>query len=178
MLSDGASTQKQYDDISGQIKIIDRQIEVVQSNRFTIRAEIQAIQAGIFLAKDILSKSRVVFPTQGTILEKYVEIGEIASPGKVLYKIANLDKMELTAYVSGEQLSQVKLGQEATVSIDDVNGGLKDFKGKVTWIASQAEFTPKNIQTKEERLSQVYAIKITVKNDGTIRINMPGEVRF
>lgn len=178
MLSEGASTQKQYDDVSGQIKVIDKQMAVVESNKLTINAEIQAIQAGILLAKDMLSKTKVVFPANGTVLEKYISIGEIAVPGKALFKIANLDEMELTAYVSGEQLTQIELGQTVTVSIDKAGGGLKDMNGKVSWIASQSEFTPKNIQTREERLSQVYAIKVVVKNDGSIRINMPGEVRF
>jgi HlyD family secretion protein len=178
MLSEGAATQKQYDDVSGKIKVIDKQIAVIFSNKSTVLAEIQAIKAGVLLANNMLSKTKIVFPVDGTVLEKYISVGEVALPGKALFKIANLEEMEITAYVSGKQLTAIKLGQTVTVSIDKAEGGLKDMNGKITWIASQAEFTPKNIQTREERLSQVYAIKVSVKNDGSIRINMPGEVRF
>jgi HlyD family secretion protein len=178
MLSDGAATQKQYDDITGQIQVIDRQIAVVQSNYAAVQAEIQAIRAGVSLSEDMLSKTKISFPVTGTVLEKYVEAGELAVPGKALFKVANLDTMKLTAYVSGKQLTSLKLRQKVTVGIDDKDGGIKKYEGTISWIASQAEFTPKNIQTREERLSQVYAIKIAVKNDGAIRINMPGEVWF
>lgn len=178
MLVDGAATQKQYDDITGQIQIIDRQVSVVQSNHAAVQAEIQAIHAGVLLSEDMLSKTKVLFPVTGTVLEKYVETGELAIPGKSLFKVADLDTMKLTAYVSGEQLTSLKLRQKVTVGIDGNDGNIKRYEGTISWIASQAEFTPKNIQTREERLSQVYAIKIAVKNDGAIRINMPGEVWF
>jgi HlyD family secretion protein len=178
MFADGAATQKQVDDINGQIEVIDKQISSVQSNLQGIDAEIAATESGIKQAADLLARTKIYAPLTGTILEKYAEAGEMAAPGKALFKIADLETMELKAYISALQLSQVKLGQQVTVSIDGPDGKLTHFEGTVSWIASEAEFTPKNIQTREERVSQVYAIKVKVKNDGRIKINMPGEVRI
>ncbi len=178
MLADGAATPKQIDDFDGQIGIIDTQIKSIASNSLSINAEIKAIEAGLEQAKDMLNKTNPQFLTSGTILEKYAEIGEMANPGKAIYKLANMDTMKLTAYISGNQLSAIQLGQKVTVSIDNPDGSLKDYKGTISWISPQAEFTPKNIQTREERLSQVYALRILVPNDGAIKINMPGEVKF
>ena len=178
MFSDGAATQKQLDDINGQVEVLNRQISSVQSNLEGIDAEAQAIQTGIMQAVDLLKRTKVYTPAKGIILEKYAELGEMAAPGKALFKMADLDTMELKAYVSALQLPAIKLGQKVKVSIDAPDGGMKDYEGTISWIASEAEFTPKNIQTKEERVSQVYAIKVRVKNDGAIKLNMPGEVRF
>jgi HlyD family secretion protein len=178
MFADGAATQKQLDDIKGQVEVINRQINSVHSNLEGVDADVAAFESGRMQASDMLSRTKVYAPTDGTILEKYVEAGEMASPGKALFKIANLEDMELRAYVSALQLPVIKLGQPVKVSIDGPDGKLIDFEGIISWISSEAEFTPKNIQTREERVSQVYAVKVRVKNDGAIKINMPAEVRF
>jgi HlyD family secretion protein len=112
------------------------------------------------------------------VLTKYSEENEITSFGKPLYKIADLEKITLRAYISGDQLSQVKLGQEVTVMIDKPDNQYDTYKGTITWISSRAEFTPKIIQTKEERVNMVYAFKVEVPNDGSMKIGMPGEVNF
>jgi HlyD family secretion protein len=178
MFADGAATQKQLDDLNGQIEVINRQISSVQSNLEGINAEVSALEAGIAQSKDMLARTKVIAPISGTILEKYAEAGEMAAPGKALFKIADLDNMELKAYVSALQLPSIKIGQTVKVSIDDTDGKLIDYQGTISWISDEAEFTPKNIQTREERVSQVYAIKVVVKNDGKIKINMPAEVRL
>ncbi|MBN1117565.1 MAG: HlyD family efflux transporter periplasmic adaptor subunit [Bacteroidales bacterium] len=178
MLKDGAATQKQFDDLTGQIDILDRQINLVKTNLASIQAEVKAFEAGIAQAKDMLRRTKIYLPSNGTIIEKYAETGEVTGAGKAILKLAKLEEMELKAYVSEQQLSALKTGQELTVSIDNLEGDLTHYRGFISWISSEAEFTPKNIQTKEERLSQVYAIKVKVKNDGLIKINMPGEIRF
>lgn len=178
MLKDGAATPKQIDDLSGQIDVLDRQILAVKSQLAGIQAEAAAIEAGIAQAKDRLGRTKHVAPVTGVVLQKYAEPGEVTAAGKALFKMADLTQMDLKAYISGRQLSQVKLGQKVTVRIDGAEGKLLPYQGTVSWIASEAEFTPKNIQTREERLSQVYAIKVSVDNDGAIKINMPGEVVF
>ncbi len=178
MFADGAATQKQLDDLNGQIEIINRQISSVQSNLEGIDAEASAYESGILQASDMLKRTKVLVPIDGTILEKYAEMGEMAAPGKALFKMANLEVMELKAYASALQLPAIKIGQTVKVSIDGPDGKMIDFDGTISWISPEAEFTPKNIQTREERVSQVYAIKVRVKNDGTIKINMPAEVRF
>jgi HlyD family secretion protein len=126
----------------------------------------------------MINKSLIVNPIDGTVLTKYAETGELASEGKPLYKIADVSKIILRAYFSGEQISQVKLGQKCTVSIDVPGGKLKDYPGIVSWISDKAEFTPKILQTKDERVNLVYAVKVSVKNDGGIKIGMPGELRL
>lgn len=178
MYADGAATQKQVDDVSGQIDVIEKQIRAVETNLVGITAEVTAIEASELQINDQLQRTRVISPVDGTILQKYAEEGEVTAPGKALFKVANLKQMELKAYVSGNQLSTVKIGQNVTVLIDGPEGKLKSYIGKVIWVSSEAEFTPKNIQTREERLSQVYAIKIIVENNGDIKINMPAEVQF
>ncbi len=176
MLKDGAATQKQFDDVEGQVSIIKKQISAVESNLAGINAEVVAIDASIAQAIDMKLRTKVKSPVKGTIIQKYVQEGEIAAPGRALFKVADLTNMELKAYISGNQLSSVNIGDDVSVYIDGDKENLKKYTGKISWIASEAEFTPKNIQTREERLSQVYAIKVLVKNDGAIKINMPGEV--
>jgi HlyD family secretion protein len=178
MYADGAATQKQLDDVNGQIDVINRQINSVNSNLQGIDAESNATNAGILQAQDMLARTKIYAPSDGTVLEKYTEVGEMAAPGKSLFKIANLETMELKAYVSATQLPEIKIGQTVKVSIDGSDGKMIEYQGTISWISSEAEFTPKNIQTREERVSQVYAIKVLVKNDGAIKINMPAEVRF
>jgi len=125
-----------------------------------------------------LDRSQIENPMQGTVIQKYAQTGEITGFGMPLYKIALLDPLFLRAYVSGNQLAKIKLGQEVVINVDDGNGGIKNYSGKISWISSKAEFTPKVIQTREERVSLVYAIKVSVKNDGGLKIGMPGEITF
>jgi HlyD family secretion protein len=125
--------------------------------------------------EDQLQKSRIVNPVNGTVLVKYAEANEIATFGKPLYKIADLSTLQLRVYVSETQLSEIKIGQEVIIKID-AGETMKDFAGTISWIASEAEFTPKIIQTKEERVNLVYAVKINVINDGSLKIGMPAEM--
>lgn len=178
MLEQGASSQKQIDDLKTQHVVITKQISQVESNYSTITAEAEAIDVGVLQVEDQLSRASVKIPQNGSILETYAEVGESVAPGKPLFKIADLDTLELKAYFSADQLSAVKLGDEVSVMVDKGKEDTKTLKGKVSWIAANAEFTPKIIQTKEERVSLVYAVKILVPNDGTLRINMPGEVKL
>ena len=136
------------------------------------------IDKQIKLLNEQISKAKIVNPVNGTVLEKYVEENEIAVTGKALYKIARLDEIELRVYVSGAQLPNVKLGQKVKVYIDKDEETNQEYEGEVFWISDQAEFTPKIIQTKEERVNMVYAVKVRVKNDGKLKIGMPGEVKF
>lgn len=178
MLKDGAATQKQLDDITGQMSVIDKQIESTQTQFTSVNKELEVLNAQRAIAIDQLSRCTVKSPISGTILETYAEQGELTAPGKALIKIANLDKLNLKVYVSGAQLPNVKIGQELNVLIDKTEKENQTLKGRVVWISSEAEFTPKIIQTKEERVKLVYAVKVTVKNDGTLKIGMPGEVSW
>ncbi|PKP02259.1 MAG: HlyD family secretion protein [Bacteroidetes bacterium HGW-Bacteroidetes-6] len=178
LLSDGAATQKQKDDIVYQISVIDRQIANVRSQGSPIGAEAGSVDAQIEQIIDQIQRSTITSPISATVLTQYLNEGEIAVAGKPLVKIANLKIMYLKAYVSGSQLSEVKLNQKVTVRIDNGEDGYKEYEGIVTWISQQAEFTPKIIQTKEERVNLVYAIKVKVINDGSVKIGMPGEVLF
>lgn len=178
MLNEGAASQKQFDDIDGQLEVLNKQITAAETNFEGIRAELKATDAGIKQIIDQIDRSKVRAPAEGTILEKYIEKGELAIPGKALLKIADLSKMELKAYVSGSQLSEFHLNDSVRVLVDSESGNMMKFRGTISWISDEAEFTPKNIQTREERVSQVYAVKIIVPNDGTLKINMPAEVYF
>lgn len=186
LLKADAATQKQYDDISAQIEVQKRQLQVTQqqiavaeSNTNTqnrsILSEKQPLTKRVAQLQDQLDKTTIVNPVSGTVLTTYAEEGEFANIGKPLYRIADLSVLNLRAYMTGDQLSQVKLGDSVTVRIDDGKDGYLNYRGKVTWIAAEAEFTPKTIQTKEERAHLVYAMKIKVKNDGRLKIGMYGE---
>ncbi len=178
MKASGAATQKQYDDITGQLKLINKQKAANNTQKVAIQKEFEILVAKELLIEELLNKCRIKNPAKGTVIEKYAELGEITTAGKPLYKIANLKKIILRAYISGGQLHAVKNGQGCKVLIDKGKKEFLEYKGKVTWISSQAEFTPKIIQTKEERVNMVYAIKIEVINDGKIKMGMPGEVIF
>ncbi len=179
LLQDQAATGKQLDDVSGQIQVFERQISALSSQNGTIFSEMAALDVQIEQVDDQLSRSRIVNPVNGTVLTTHIEPGELAVLGRPLFKIADLETMYLRAYVTGAQLPGVRLGQEVTVLIDENATANQALSGTITWISDQAEFTPKLIQTKEERVSLVYAIKIRVANaDGLIKIGMPGEVMF
>ncbi|MCE4565771.1 HlyD family efflux transporter periplasmic adaptor subunit [Maribellus sp. CM-23] len=178
MVKDQAATQKQLDDISGQISVIQKQIESTRTQFVSVNKELEVLEAQQETTKDLLTRCTVKSPVSGTILETYVEQGELATPGKPLFKIADLDVLTLKVYVSGAQLPNVKIGQQVNVLIDKSETENQTLSGEVTWISSEAEFTPKIIQTKEERVKLVYAVKVAVKNDGTLKIGMPGEVSW
>ncbi len=178
MLKDGASTQKQLDDITGQINVLERQIESTRTQFTSVNKELEVLDTQQASTADLLERCTVTTPANGTILETYVEQGELATPGKPLFKIVNLEKLTLKVYVSGAQLPAVKIGQTVDVLIDKTETENQTLQGKVAWISSEAEFTPKIIQTKTERVKLVYAVKVSVKNDGTLKIGMPGEIKF
>ena len=173
----GAATSKQRDDIAGQVALLEAQMAATESQKSSVETEMTSLDVQIQQVEDQLGKCLVRNPVQGTMLSKYRQAGEITAPGQSLYKLANLDELMLRVYVSGDQLSGIQIGGEVTVRYD-APGGLESASGKVTWISSEAEFTPKVIQTREERISLVYAVKIGVPNDGALKIGMPGEVLF
>lgn len=178
MLHDGASTQKQLDDIQGQMNVIDKQIESTKTQFVAISKELKVLDTQKLSLIDQMKRCTIQSPVLGTILETYAEEGELTTFGKPLFKIADLNKLELKIYVSGAQLPGIKLGMSVEVIIDKSETENQNLSGKITWISSEAEFTPKIIQTKEERVKLVYAVKVAVKNDGTLKIGMPGEVVF
>lgn len=182
-----AATQKQLDDINSQIEILRRQIGVtkqqirvqknnVQTQNRSILSEEKPLKKKVEQLEDQLNKASIINPTEGTVLTKYAEAGEITNPGKALYKIADLNTIILRAYITGAQLSEVKLNQAVMVRVDKGEDDYKQFTGTITYISDKAEFTPKTIQTKDERANLVYAVKIKVKNDGYLKIGMYGEV--
>lgn len=175
LIKENAGTQQQLDDINGKIDVINQQIKSVEIQNAPVVNELKNIDVQISQLEDQLQKSNIINPINGTVLVKYAEPNEITSFGKPLYKIADLSTMQLKVYVSEKQLPSIIIGQEVTVKIDAENG-MKDYNGSISWISSESEFTPKIIQTKEERVNLVYAVKINVKNDGSLKIGMPAEM--
>lgn len=178
MLADGAATQKQFDDIKGNISVIEKQILASNTQKQSIMSELNVLDARIEQLKDQVSKSSVRAPSSGTIIQKYSEKGEITVAGKPILKIAKLDRIILKVYVSGGDLSRIKIGDQCKVRIDKGNDEYYDYTGKIIIVSDKAEFTPKIIQTREERVSMVYAVSIEVVNDGRIKSGMPGEAIF
>lgn len=178
LFKENAATQKQLDDVNGQIGVIDKQIVSIETQNASILGEIRSLDAQIEQLDDQMAKCRIVNPVRGTVLATYVEPTEVVSYGKPLYQIADLSTMFLRAYVSGAQLPHLRIGQKVDVLVDESRSENRALKGEVSWISDKAEFTPKIIQTKEERVNLVYAIKVRVANDGSLKIGMPGEVRF
>lgn len=187
LLKDGAATPKQLDDIEAQIDNSKNQINVQQSQLNAANAnlniqsnsignEAMSIDEQIKQINIQINQSKIINPFKGTITAKYVEPNEVVNYGKPLYKIANLSKMILRAYFSGEQLGDIKMNQTVTVRIDAKDDSYKEYNGLITWISSKSEFTPKIIQTKKDRVNFVYAVKIEVVNDGSLKMGMPAEV--
>lgn len=178
LYDDNAATKQQYDDVKGKYDVLQKQIDATKTQKTSVQKEIEVIKKQIKLLNEQISRAYIVNPVKGTVLEKYLEENEIAVPGKALYKIAGLDYINLRVYVSGTQLANLKIGQKVKVYADKDVETNREYEGEVFWISDQAEFTPKIIQTKEERVNMVYAVKIRVKNDGKLKIGMPGEVSF
>jgi HlyD family secretion protein len=175
LITDKAGTQQQLDNITGEINVLNQQIRSIETQNAPIINELKTIDVQLKQIEDQINKSKIVNPINGTVLVTYAEKDEVFSFGKPLYKIANLNTMQLRAYISETQLSLMKLGEQVTVKVDS-GVTMKNYKGTIAWIASEAEFTPKIIQTKEERVALVYAIKVDVKNDGGLKIGMPAEL--
>lgn len=175
LFSEKAATQQQVDLANSRVDVLNSQIRNVESQNAPIINEVKAIEAKIASIDEQISKSKIINPIRGTVLTKYVEPGEIVSFGKPLYKIADLSVMELRVYVSQTQIPNLKIGDDVIVKIDSKEE-MKSYQGKISWISSEAEFTPKIIQTKEERVNLVYAVKILVENDGALKIGMPAEM--
>ena len=175
MFSENAATKRQVDEINGKVKVIEEQIKGVGTQNAPIKNEANSFSVQIEKINDQIKKCNLVNPIKGTVLTKYAEPNEVTTFGKPLYKIANLEEMNLRVYISETQLSSIKIGQQVKVKIDDFEQ-TKEYIGNIIWISSQAEFTPKIIQTKEERANLVYAVKIRVKNDGSLKIGMPAEI--
>ncbi|MEN7549531.1 HlyD family efflux transporter periplasmic adaptor subunit [Rapidithrix thailandica] len=182
LLKDDAAATKQLDDIKGEIDVVEKQKKALEASLSTqnrgLLAEILPLQKQIDILNDQIQKCLVKAPIQGKVLVKYAEHGEVAMPGRPLFKMADLQEMTLRAYISGSQLTEVQTGQKVEVLVDKNAQDFERMEGTVAWIADEAEFTPKIIQTKEERVNLVYAIKVKVTNRGSIKIGMPGEVRF
>ncbi|HEX5153044.1 MAG TPA: HlyD family efflux transporter periplasmic adaptor subunit [Parafilimonas sp.] len=189
MLKDGAVTQRQVDDINTQVDALKQQMLVTQqqinvqrsttgTQNSSIMSEKNPLEKQVAQLSQQLSKANIVNPVNGTVLTKYAETGEMTSVGKALYKIADVSYLNLRAYITGTQLSTIKLNQPVKVFIDSGANHYRKYDGTIIWISDKAEFTPKTIQTKDERANLVYAIKVKVKNDGYIKIGMYGEVKL
>ena len=182
LLRQDAATRKQLDDAESQLAVLEKQLEAqlstLERTNQGVGSEEEATVAQIMQLDDQIGKCRIASPVAGTVLAKYAEAGEVAVAGKPLFKVADLQRIFLRAYVGGEQLSNVKLGQQVKVYADEGADGRREYAGRVTWISGQAEFTPKTIQTRDERANLVYAVKIAVENDGLLKLGMYGEVDF
>ncbi len=178
LFKDKAATQQQVDDVDGQMRVLEKQMESLNTQFVSVNSDIDVLDAQMKVLEDQLQKCFVRSPLTGLVMEKYVEMGEVLSPGKAIVKIGDLSELNLRVFVSGAQLPGIKLGQQVQVQIDEDRKNNQALTGTISWISPEAEFTPKIIQTKKERVKLVYAVKVKVKNDGRLKIGMPGEVNF
>lgn len=182
MVKADVATTKQLDDANAQVAIIRKEINAKQTSlgitSSSITKETAPLNVQVEQVEDQLQKTKIINEVNGTVLTKYAEVNEMTVPGKPLYKIADLSTIILRAYITGDQLAKIKLDQNIKIMVDDGKGKYREYTGTITWISNKAEFTPKTIQTKDERADLVYAIKITVKNDGYLKIGMYGEIKF
>ena len=176
------ATQKQLDDVNSKLAVLEARLAAQKSSLGTSTATLNgqsgAVDAQLALVQDQLKKCVIVNRVNGTVLSKYALANEMTGIGKPLYKLADLDVLTLRIYVTGSQLPQLKIGQNVTVLVDSEKDQYKSYPGNISWISDKAEFTPKTIQTKEERANLVYAVKIRVKNDGYLKIGMYADVSF
>lgn len=182
LIAANAANQKQLDDIEAQIAVLQSQLSAqtstLRKSSENISAQSSTLEIQVAQLDDQLEKTQISSPISGTVLNRYAEAGELATMGTPLFKIAETATLFLRAYVTNDQLSQIKLNDEVTVRVDDGEGNMNTYKGTISWISDKSEFTPKTIQTKNERANLVYALKITVPNDGFLKIGMYGEVKF
>ncbi len=176
LVSAGAATSQQLEDIEGKIKVLNGQISSVRTQNPSIHSQIDAIDSKLAQLENTIENCKITIPVSGVILNKIAENHEYTGPGKPLFKIANVSELNLRVYLSPNQIAKIELGQEVIVKIDGQNGEMMDYPGTISWVSSEAEFTPKTIQTKETRVDLVYAVKIRVKNDGALKIGMPAEL--
>ena len=182
LVADGAAPSKMLDDATNQVAVLqkqlDAQISSLSTQLSTLNSQLSTVDVQVSQLQDQLQKCHIAAPIKGTVLEKYVEKGEFVATGKPLFKMANTEQMFIRAYVTSAQLKDIKVGQKAKVFADYGDGQKKEYDGTVSWISSRSEFTPKTIQTDDERADLVYALKVAIKNDGYVKIGMYGEVRF
>ncbi|MHC1738493.1 MAG: HlyD family secretion protein [Ignavibacteriaceae bacterium] len=182
LLKANAVNQKQLDDLNAQISLLEKQLAALKSTLTTTNQSLTEESSGLDIQikqlNDQLQKCQIINPIKGTLLVKYAETGEVTGTGKPLYKVADMENVFLRAYISTGQLTKLKLGQRVKVFADYGEDDYKEYRGEVTWISNKAEFTPKSIQTKDERANLVYAVKIKVKNDGLLKIGMYGEIKI
>jgi len=182
LLIGGATTQKTVDDLKAALDLLEKQLKTQEINlrqgNEGVAEQVNALQIQVAQLTDQLRKSRISSPIDGTILTKYAEMGELASPGKPLFKVANTNDMILRAYITSDLLTTLKIGQNLRVFADFGKDGKREYEGTITWISAEAEFTPKNIQTRDERANLVYAVKISVKNDGYLKSGMYGGIQL
>lgn len=182
LLADNAGTRQQLDNAEAQLAVLRRQLEAqlstLRSGNRSLASEEESVDYQVAALDDRLRKCRVRSPIAGTVLTKYAEAGEVTGPGQPLFKLADMKRLFLRAYVTGNQLAGLRLGQRVTVYADKGGGEMRSYPGRITWISDKAEFTPKTIQTKDERANLVYAVKISVTNDGYLKLGMYGEVAF
>jgi HlyD family secretion protein len=182
LVTANAANQKQLDDINAQILVLERQLaaqtEMLENSNRNISEQSSGLDVQVAQINDQLEKSIINSPIKGTILAKYAEQGELAAQGKALFKVADIENMFLRAYITASQLTEVKIGQTVKVFADFGEKDMKEYLGTITWISSKAEFTPKTVQTRDERANLVYAVKIAVKNDGYLKNGMYGEVKL
>lgn len=177
-----AANQKQLDDINAQILVLERQLtaqtELLENSNKNISEQSSGLEVQIAQINDQIQKSIISSPINGTILSKYAEQGELATQGRALFKVADIEHMFLRAYITASQLTQVKIGQAVKVYADFGEKEMKEYSGTITWISDKSEFTPKTIQTRDERANLVYAVKVAVKNDGYLKYGMYGELKL
>jgi HlyD family secretion protein len=178
LLEQSAATPKQWDEVDGQFQLAQKQLVSIASQKAALEQQISAMSEQLKQIELSLSKCTLYNPVQGSVLNKLSREGELASPGKTLYSLADLSNLNLKAYLSGDQLSKVKIGQKVKVLIDGSDNQIQSLEGQIVWISESAEFTPKTIQTREERVNLVYAFKVRVSNDGRLKIGMPAEIVF
>lgn len=178
MLKDGAATQKQMDDVKGALEVFDKQVSSTKTQDLILSGEMEVIRTQADQLRDKISRCRIISPIDGLVLEKYKKAGELIGQGQSLCRIADVSSLNLRVFVSGDQLPHLRIGQKVSVLIDDTATKNRTMEGVVTWVSPEAEFTPKIIQTKVERVKLVYAVKVKVANDGSLKIGMPGEIRF
>lgn len=182
LVAANAAGSKQLDDIEAEITMTKSQLEATKSMLGTqdraVLGEIEAMRFQRLQAETAIASCHIKAPITGTVLKKYIEPNELAFQGKPLFKMADLTNMFIKVYITEDMLSDVKLNQDAVIRIDSQKDKVKKFDGKVSWISPKAEFTPKMIQTKNERVNLVYAVKIAFINDGSAKIGMPGDVVF
>ena len=177
-----AANQKQLDDINAQILVLERQLtaqtELLENSNKNISEQSSGLEVQVAQINDQIQKSIICSPINGTILSKYAEQGELATQGRALFKVADIEHMFLRAYITASQLTQVKIGQAVKVYADFGEKEMKEYSGTITWISDKSEFTPKTIQTRDERANLVYAVKVAVKNDGYLKYGMYGELKL